>query len=55
VADAVVQPVRMISSALAAQSRAMRKAMVMQRGAPARRAPLRFIPPPFPRRGRDLL
>jgi transcriptional regulator with XRE-family HTH domain len=35
VADAVVQPVRMISSALAAQSRTMRKATVMQRGTAA--------------------
>jgi hypothetical protein len=51
VADAVVQPVRMISSALAVQSRALRKAMVMQRGGPPRRAPRESNTPPFPRRG----
>ena len=38
VADAVVQPVKTISSPLAAPSRAMRKAMVMQRRPPSRRA-----------------
>jgi hypothetical protein len=39
VADAVVQPVRTISSALAAPSRAIRKTIVMQRCKPPRRAP----------------
>jgi transcriptional regulator with XRE-family HTH domain len=43
VADAVVQPVRMIRSPLAAPSRPMRKAMVMQRRTPPRRAPRKSI------------
>ena len=43
VAEAAVQPARTISSALATPSRAIRKAMVMQRCRPPRRAPRSLV------------
>src|SRR5712691_752193 len=52
VADAAVQAVRTTTMAL---TTAMRKAMVMQRREPPRRAPAYIDPPPFPRRRRRLL